>query len=119
MIALQCAEQPGTSGWHRYVVLAAAGQQQAQLIGCLGGFPKAVGEVEIGYATLPAFQRRGFASEAACALVEWLLQQNNVTAVTAQAFLSKPESIKVMQRCGMLPAGSGDDAGTVRYRRSR
>jgi len=29
------------------------------------------------------------------------------------------ESIKVMERCGMVFAGEGDDPGTVRYRRER
>lgn len=131
MIALQCAEQPGTAGWHRYVRLQAyvggkgraktdpQREARAQLIGCLGAFPKQRGEVEIGYSTLPAFQRQGYASEAVCALIDWLLEQQTVTCVVAQAFLSKPESIKVMQRCGMQPAGAGDDPGTVKYRRLR
>lgn len=123
MIALQCADQPHTAGWHRYVLLLPSLQPQprprAQLIGCLGGFPKAPGEVEIGYSTLPAFQRQGFGSEAARVFVDWLLEQGSVTAVTAQAYLHKPESLKVMQRCGMSPAGPGDDPGTARYRRDR
>lgn len=121
MIALQCSEKPHTTGWHRYVVLlpSAPPQLRSQLIGCLGGFPKDAGEVEIGYSTLPAFQRQGFGSEAALAFVEWLLQQEGVTAVTAQTYLGMSESLKIMQRCGMLPDGQGDDPGTVRYRRLR
>lgn len=121
MIASQCADAPRMTGWHRYTLLlpAAFPPHRAQLIGCLGGFPKAGGEVEIGYSTLPAFQRQGYGSEAARIFVNWLLMQDSVTAVTAQAYLHKPESLKVMERCGMTPAGPGDDPGTARYRRAR
>ena len=121
MIALQCADTPRMIGWHRYMLLLPSAflPHRSQLIGCLGGFPKAAGEVEIGYSTLPAFQRQGYGSEAARVFVDWLLMQDSVTAVTAQAFLHKSESLKVMQRCGMVPAGPGDDPGTTRYRRGR
>ena len=40
------------------------------LIGCVGAFPKEAGDVEIGYSTLPEFQRKGYATEAAAALLE-------------------------------------------------
>ena len=118
MIFVQMTELPSSAGWHRYAVLT-EGLMKRTLVGCVGGFPKADGVVEIGYSTLPAFQRRGLGSEAAMALVEWLLVQDGVRAVTAQAFRSTPESIKVMERCGMAFAGDGDDPGTVRYRRNR
>jgi len=39
--------------------------------------------------------------------------------VSAQTYPSLPESIKVMERCGMEFVGVGDDPGTVRYRRMR
>ena len=122
-IALQYTNQPDTMGWHRYVLLRPhallTDHPPPQLIGCLGGFPRPGGEVEIGYSTLPAFQRQGYATEAALAFVEWLLSRSSVAAVTAQAYISKPESVKVMQRCGMVPAGPGDDPETVRYRREK
>jgi len=118
MIFVQMTELPSSVGWHRYAVLT-EGLAKRTLVGCVGGFPKADGVVEIGYSTLPAFQRRGLGSEAALALVEWLLVRDGVRAVTAQAFRSTPESIKVMERCGMVLVGDGDDPGTVRYRRER
>ena len=118
MIFVQTSQVPASVGWHRYALLA-EGRGKRTLVGCLGGFPKSDGVVEIGYSTLPAFQRRGLGSEAARALVDWLLQQEGVRAVTAQTFRTMPESIKVMERCGMAFAGDGDDPGTVRYRRER
>src|SRR5581483_9934343 len=85
--------------------------------GAVGGFPKLEGDVEIGYSTLPSYQRRGYGTEAACALVEWLLTQKDVKTVSAQTYPRLPESIKVMERCGMTYVGPGEDDGTVRYQR--
>jgi len=117
-IFVQTSQVPSSVGWHRYALLA-EGRGKRTLVGCVGGFPKPDGVVEIGYSTLPAFQRRGLATEAARALVQWLLQQEGVLAVTAQTYRTMPESIKVMERCGMAFVGDGDDPGTVRYRRDR
>jgi RimJ/RimL family protein N-acetyltransferase len=39
--------------------------------------------------------------------------------VSAQTYPSLPESIKVMERCGMTYVGPGEDEGTVRYQRRR
>jgi RimJ/RimL family protein N-acetyltransferase len=75
--------------------------------------------VEIGYSTLPAFQRRGYAAASARTLVDWLRRVEGVQSVSAQTYPRLPESIKVMERCGMSYVGEGDDAGTVRYRRMR
>jgi [ribosomal protein S5]-alanine N-acetyltransferase len=116
-IAKQYEDEPRARGWHRYVVLPEHGR--VTLIGAVGGFPKPEGDVEIGYSTIPAYQRRGYGTEAAKALVEWLLKQKGVRSVSAQTYESLPESVKVMERCGMTLVGEGDDPGTVRYRRMR
>jgi RimJ/RimL family protein N-acetyltransferase len=116
-IEKQYVEDPRTRGWHRYVLLPNG--SSSTLIGAVGGFPKLEGDAEIGYSTLPSFQRRGFGTEAAKALVEWLLTQKDVRSVSAQTYPRLPESIKVMERCGMTYVGPGEDEGTVRYRRER
>lgn len=116
-IEKQYVEEPRTRGWHRYVVLPNG--RGLTLIGAVGGFPKAEGDVEIGYSTVPGYQRRGYGTEAARALVEWLLAQEDVRSVSAQTYPRLAESIKVMERCGMQYVGDGDDPGTVRYRRMR
>jgi [ribosomal protein S5]-alanine N-acetyltransferase len=118
-ILKQFEDKPATLGWHRYVLLPDARGRGRTLIGAVGGFPKPEGDVEIGYSTLPEFQRLGYATEAAGALVEWLMLREGVRSVSAQTFPRLPESIKVMERCGMTFVGDGDDEGTVRYRRMR
>lgn len=118
-IERQYADEPGTLGWHRYVLLPGWVPGQRTVVGVVGAFPKLKGDVEIGYSTLPEFQRRGYATEAAVRLVEWLLKNPRVQSVSAQTFPRLPESIKVMESCGMRFVGDGDEAGTVRYRRTR
>ena len=115
-ILAQLTSAPATFGWHRYMLSA---ERPQRLIGCLGGFPCTRGDVEIGYSVVNSAQRQGFGSEAAGALVNWLLDQPEVRSVSAQAFETAPASVKVMQRCGMQFVGSGDQPGTVRFRRVR
>jgi len=124
-ILKQYDECPETVGWHRYVVLcdglaASLGLGKVRtLVGAVGAHPKGGGEVEIGYSTLPAFQRRGYATAGAKTLMEWLLEREGVDAVSANTYPRIPESIKVMERCGMTYVGEGDEPGTVKYRRQR
>jgi RimJ/RimL family protein N-acetyltransferase len=118
-ILKQFEDEPATLGFHRYVLLPDAHGRGRTLIGAVGGFPKPAGDVEIGYSTLPAFQRLGYGTEAAMTLVEWLLAREGVSSISAQTYPRLPESIKVMERCGMRFAGAGDDEGTIRYRRMR
>jgi RimJ/RimL family protein N-acetyltransferase len=119
IIQKQYDEWPASFGWHRYVVLEGGLGRARTLVGAIGGFPRAQGDVEIGYSTLPGFQRRGFATMSAQTLVGWLLTQEGVESVSAQTYPRVVESIKVMERCGMSCVGDGDDPGTVRYRRVR
>lgn len=116
-IRAQHVAHPQTRGWHRYVVLSAGSQEPARLIGTLGASPKPEGGVEFGYSILPAFQRRGYGTEAALAFVEWLSGQAGVRSITAQTYPSLTGSIKVMEACGLVADGAGDDEGTVRYRK--
>lgn len=119
MILKQYEEWPQSYGWHRYVLLEGGFGKPRTLVGAVGGFPQVKGDVEIGYSTLPQFQRRGYATAFAKTLVEWLLTREGVESVSAQTYPRLPESIKVMERCGMQYVGDGDEAGTVRYRRTR
>ena len=116
-ILAQLTEQPETMGWHRYMLLR--GPTEPLLVGCLGGFPCQSGDVELGYSVVDSQQRRGLATEAVQGLVQWLFQQSAVHSVSAQAYETSAGSVKVMQRCGMRFVGSGEEQGTVRYRRWR
>jgi [ribosomal protein S5]-alanine N-acetyltransferase len=51
---------------------------------CFKGPPNEKGEIEIGYGTYPAFEGKGFMTEAVGAMLIWAFAQPNVQAVTAQ-----------------------------------
>ncbi len=112
-ILAQLTAQPETAGWHRYVLRTGA---KPLLVGCVGAFPCAAGDAELGYSVVNSGQGRGVATEAAQGLIGWLFQQPAVHSVSAQAYETSPASVKVMQRCGMHFIGAGDEAGTVKYR---
>jgi RimJ/RimL family protein N-acetyltransferase len=118
-IRKQTLEDPRTAGWNRYVIEARSLGWRRTLVGAVGAFAKADGDVELGYSTLPAFQRRGYAVEAVQALIALLFEDPHVLSVSAQTHTHMTESIKVMERCGLMFVGEGDEAGTVRYRRVR
>jgi [ribosomal protein S5]-alanine N-acetyltransferase len=113
----QLAEHPEQLGWHRYVSLISPDGSRT-LIGSLGAFTKAghPSECEIGYGMLPQFEGQGFATEGARALIEYLRCDERIESVIAHTFPSIPASIRVMEKCGMVFDGDGEEAGTVRYR---
>jgi RimJ/RimL family protein N-acetyltransferase len=101
--------------WRPYYILL---REPRTLIGTCGykGPPDAVGRVEVGYSVLPAFQRRGFASEAVSMLMAQAFA-HGAREVAAETFPSLLASRRVMEKCGMASAAAGSEVGTVRYAR--
>lgn len=58
-------------------------------------------QIEMGYAYLPAYYNRGFATEAFCGAIDYLLN-HGFTTVVAGAFSENPASLRVMEKCGMV-----------------
>ena len=104
-------------GWHRYVALPEPGGART-LIGCLGAFAKDDPPLtcEIGYGILPSFEGRGYATEGTRALIDHLHTDTRITSIIAHTFPSLPGSIRVMEKCGMVFDGDGEEPGTVRFR---
>ncbi len=116
--AARLSHHPGHAGWWNWYWVRREG---ALLVGA-GGFkgpPSAGGEVELGYAVLPPQQRRGYASEAAEALVAWALAQPQVHHVAAEARPDNGASLRVLEKCGLTYLRPGDEPGTQRFLRSR
>jgi GrpB-like predicted nucleotidyltransferase (UPF0157 family)/RimJ/RimL family protein N-acetyltransferase len=65
------------------------------------GYPNKKGEVEIGYGMNPAFQNKGYMTEAVAALVDWALAWPECTAVTAETEIDNQPSIRVLEKVGM------------------
>ena len=113
----QLAEHPEQLGWPRYVSLVASDGQRT-LIGTVGAFTKSgrPNECEIGYSILPPYEGLGLATEGAKALIEYLRKEERMESVIAHTFPSLTGSVRVMQKCGMVLEGEGEEEGTVRYR---
>ena len=112
--SLAMLEDPANQGWtFYYVVLNAA---QPTLIGLAGykGHPRD-GTVEIGYAVLADYQRRGFASEAAEALVANAFRHPAVVRVIAETLPALDGSKGVLRRTGFAFVGDGSEPGIIRY----
>lgn len=58
------------------------------------------GRIEMGYAFLPAFYNRGYATESFNGAIDYLLS-NGFETVLAGAFSGNAASIRVMEKCGM------------------
>ncbi|WP_220682676.1 GNAT family N-acetyltransferase [Methanofollis formosanus] len=104
---------PESVGWNLWYVISAEGV----LVGSCGfvGRPSPDGEAEIGYAVLPAYRGCGYATEAVAALVEWAFGCPEVVRVTAQAEAGNGASVRVLEKCGFVRDGVGDEEGCVRF----
>jgi RimJ/RimL family protein N-acetyltransferase len=113
----QFDEHPDQLGWSRYVALPQSDGTRI-LIGTLGGFSKSdpPGMCEIGYGILPSFEGHGFATEGTLALIDYLRRNTGTTSIIAHTFPSLLRSIRVMEKCGLVFDGTGDEEGTIRYR---
>jgi [ribosomal protein S5]-alanine N-acetyltransferase len=72
---------------------------------CFKGEPNENGEIEIGYSTYPAFEGKGFMTEAVGAMVSWAFQQPNVQSVTAQTDPTNIASQKILQKNNFVQYG--------------
>ncbi|HEX6289282.1 MAG TPA: GNAT family N-acetyltransferase [Herpetosiphonaceae bacterium] len=95
------ARDPAWLGWGVWLLLDDSARTLVGDAGFKG--PPDAGTVEIGYGVLPAFQRRGYATEAARALVRWAFAQPQIEQIIAECLADNVPSIRVLQRLGMQP----------------
>ena len=69
-------------------------------------------QIEMGYAFLPAYYNRGYATEAFAGAIDYLLAHGFET-VLAGAFAENTASIRVMEKCGMTKQNDTDE---IEYR---
>lgn len=98
--AERIAREPGAYLWHTFWQIV--GKQQRCIVGeqDFHGPPDAHGVVEFGYMMRPERRNRGFATEAARALVAWALAQPGVTAIVAETDWDNLASQRVLQKLG-------------------
>jgi len=90
------------------------------LLGVAGykGMPKE-GMVEVGYGIVAEYQRQGFATEAARALVDNAFCSAQVDRVIAETLPHLAPSIGVLEKCGFKYRGAGSEDGVIRYEIAR
>jgi ribosomal-protein-alanine N-acetyltransferase len=112
----QLDQHPDQLGWPRYIALPHPDGTRT-LIGTLGAFSKTDPPTicEIGYGILPPYERRGLATEATQALINYLRNDPRIQTIIAHTFPTLPASIRVMEKCGLTFAGEGEEEGTIRY----
>ena len=71
------------------------------------------GTVEIGYGVEPAFQNRGYATEAVRAITKWALSEPGVRRISAETEDDNPASQKVLLKAGFLPTGERGEEGPL------
>jgi ribosomal-protein-alanine N-acetyltransferase len=91
-------------GWGIWLMLESS---ENTLVGDIGfkGAPDALHTAEIGYSVLQAFQGRGYATEAARALVAWGLGQPGVERIVANCRVDNAASIRVLEKSGLRRTG--------------
>lgn len=72
------------------------------------GRPGDNGVAEVGYGVEDDSQRKGYATEAVQASVEWALTQRECRAVEAATFAWNLASIRVLEKVGMCRVGTRD-----------
>jgi RimJ/RimL family protein N-acetyltransferase len=76
--------------------------------GCKGP-PDADGAVEIAYGIAPAYQGRGYATEAAQALMAWASADDRVRVLRAHTLAERNASTSVLGKCGFAFVGEVTD----------
>lgn len=121
LFALWLQAAPACGGWFSWYALARHEDGAASVLVASGGFigPPLDGEVAVGYAVLPQFEGRGYATEMAGALVDWALAQPRVERVIAETEWANPASVRVLSKLGFVRSGNARAAEGLRFERGR
>ncbi|HEX7785486.1 MAG TPA: GNAT family N-acetyltransferase [Methylomirabilota bacterium] len=105
---------PEERAWWNWLVVK---RETAEAVGSVAfaGPPDPEGAVLIGYAMYPAFEGRGYATEAVRAMIGWAFAQPGVREVRALAPVWNTPALRVAENVGMRPVASeeDDDVGEV------
>ncbi len=97
--------------WGARVMVAGSGAvSERRVVGSIvfHGKPGENGIAEIAYGVEEGSQRRGYATEAVAACVDWALAQDGVEAVCATTFAWHHPSLRVIANVGMVRVGLRD-----------
>jgi RimJ/RimL family protein N-acetyltransferase len=113
VLPLQAAAAPGEDRFGVWVIIERKSKTVVGDIGFMGP-PGRDGSVEMGYSVIPDRRGRGYATEAARALVDWARRQPGVGSVVAVCDNGNVPSIRLLERIGFARYGETD--GQLRWR---
>lgn len=99
---------PDELDWWTYLFIHV---EDSVLIG-MGGYKGRAdnsGMVEIGYAVVPAYRRRGLATEAARGLIDHAFSHAHIRRVDAHTLAERNASTRVLEKAGMKRVGTLSD----------
>ncbi len=112
LMAAKVAEHADEPGWWGWYIVARPGvvNERPTLVGSAGCSRWGPEDLpHFGYGVLPEFERRGLATEAATALIEWVFGHPEVHRVVATTFERHYASIRILARCGFACRGVSPD----------
>ena len=100
-------DNPSVLGYGPWVVIS---RDDRVVVGSAGfiGKPDDQATIELGFGTHADYRNRGYASEAARALVNWGLEQPGVDRVIAKCDTDNLPSVRVLEKIGMRRSGEAD-----------
>jgi [ribosomal protein S5]-alanine N-acetyltransferase len=117
LLDLLPSQAAASSETERFGVWVMAERETGSVVGDVGfiGPPDSSGLVEVGYSVIPGCRRRGYATEAARAIVEWALTEPTVEIVVAGCAEDNAASIRTLERVGFRRTGHAN--GEIRWLR--
>ena len=114
VLPLQAAASPETECFGVWVMIERDSRSVVGDIGFMGP-PDEAGAIEVGYSVIPERRRRGYATEAARAIVDWALSQPSVQAVVADCDSDNAASVRTLKRLGFQRTGEANSQIRWRY----
>ena len=97
--------------WHTYWLVAVAEAPFGAGLAGFKGYPDRRGQVEIGYGIDPAYQGKGYMTEAARALIDWAFQEPDCKSIIAPGTMKwNVASNRVLEKVGMRVYHETDEA---------
>ena len=79
------------------------------VIGTIGAYDYKDGRIEVGFSIVPAWQGRGYATDALKKVLEYLTQNEGIPCVTAWCAAENTGSKRVLEKAGMRLVGIEQD----------
>ena len=111
VLPMQAAAEPDQERLGVWVMVERETNEVVGDVGFMG--PPEDGVVEIGFGVIPDRRRRGYATEAAEALVDWALRERGIRSVSARCDADNEASMRVLERVGFARTGEAD--GQIRW----